>query len=250
MSGHSKWATIKRAKGANDIKRGKLFTKLSKAITIAVRQGGGVSDPDGNPRLRLAIDAARSANMPKENIERAIDRAVSKQGEGLTEALYEGFGPGGFSVIVEAVTDNKQRTIAEIKNIFDKNGGNLGAQGSVVYQFEKKGSIAVEKNKPLDDLFLLAVESNAEDIEDAGEEALIYTKPEDLALVREALLKQGVTIKDASLIWKPQLLVALSENSHAERALNFLERLEDLDDVQKVYANVDIPDELIHQISA
>src|SRR5664279_1489145 len=145
MSGHSKWKTIKRQKGANDQKRGQIFTKLSNAISIAVREGGGVADPESNFRLRLAIEAARSANMPKENIERAIERAANKQGSGLEEAVYEGFGPGGFSVIVEAFTDNKQRTVAEVKNIFNKNGGNIGSQGSVMYQFDKKGMVMVDK---------------------------------------------------------------------------------------------------------
>src|SRR5436190_1731716 len=145
MSGHSKWATIKRQKGANDIKRGQLFTKLSKAITIAVRQGGGVGDPDSNFRLRLAVEAARTANMPKENIERAIARASGKQDNDLEEGLYEGFGPGGFSVIVESLSDNKQRTVSEVKNVFEKNGGNIGSQGSVQYQFDKKGMITVDK---------------------------------------------------------------------------------------------------------
>jgi len=145
MSGHSKWATIKRAKGANDAKRGQLFTKLSKAISIAVRQAGGSSDPESNFRLRLAIEAARAANMPKENIERAVQRASGKQEEVLEEALYEGFGPGGFSVVVEAYTDNKLRTVSEVKNIFNKNGGNMGAQGSVMYQFEKMVLLVSQK---------------------------------------------------------------------------------------------------------
>ena len=159
MSGHSKWSTIKRQKGVKDAKRGLVFTKLSKAISIAVRQGGGVADPDGNFRLRLAIEAARAANMPKENIDRAIQKASSKAEAALEEAVYEGFGPGGFSVIVETVTDNKLRTVSEVKNIFNKNGGSMGAQGSVMYQFEKKGVVSIEKeSKTLDDIFLIAVD--------------------------------------------------------------------------------------------
>jgi YebC/PmpR family DNA-binding regulatory protein len=248
MSGHSKWATIKRQKGVNDIKRGQLFTKLSKAITIAVRQGGGVGDPDGNPHVRLAVDAARSANMPKENIERAISRATAKQGEGLTEAVYEGFGPGGFSVIVEAVTDNKLRTFAEVKNTFDKNGGNIGAQGSVLYQFEKKGCITVDKNgTAIDDIFLTAAECNAEDVEDAGVEALVYSKPEDLAIVRDSLISKGLTITSAEQVWKPLVLSPVNDKQAAEKVINFLDKLDNLDDVQKVYANVDIPDEIMSQ---
>lgn len=248
MSGHSKWATIKRQKGANDVKRGQLFTKLSRAIMIAVREGGGVADPESNFRLRLAIDAAKSANVPKDNIERAIQRASGKQESNLEEGTYEGFGPGGFSVIVESYSDNKQRTVAEVKNIFDKNGGNLGSQGSVLYQFSKKGVITVDKNgKTLDDIFLIAAENFAEDIEDAGDEVLIYTLPEDLAKARNALLNQGMIIKAAELTWKPVVTTQISDKAMAERAINFLEKIESLDDVQKVFANFDIPDELLNE---
>jgi YebC/PmpR family DNA-binding regulatory protein len=246
MSGHSKWATIKRQKGANDVKRGALFTKLANAITIAVREGGGVADPDDNPRLRLAVDAARSANMPKDNIERAIQRAAGKQGSDLIEAVYEGFGPGGFSVIVETYTDNKQRTVSEVKNIFDKNGGSMGSTGSVMYQFEKKGSVTVGKGgKSLDDIFLIAAESSAEDIEDAGDDVIIYSKPENLAKVRDSLAQQSLSIKGAELTWKPLVLTPITDKQSAEKAFSFLEKLDSLDDVQKVYANFDIPDEIL-----
>lgn len=174
MSGHSKWSTIKRQKGANDAKKGQQFTKLSIAITLAVKQGGGIGDPNMNPKLRLAVDAARNANMPKDNIERAIERASGKNASEMTEVLYEGFGPGGISVIVEAITDNKQRTTPEIKSIFDKNGGTLGVQGSVGYQFEQKGQITVGKNgHSFDDVFLIAVEQGADDVEDIEEEFVI-----------------------------------------------------------------------------
>jgi YebC/PmpR family DNA-binding regulatory protein len=246
MSGHSKWATIKRQKGANDAKRGQLFTKLSKAITIAVRQGGGAPDPDSNFRLRLAIEAARAANMPKENIERAIQRASGKQAETLEEAIYEGFGPGGFSVVVEAFTDNKIRTVSEVKNVFNKNGGSMGAQGSVMYQFEKKGVITVAKEeKSLDDIFLIAADSGVEDIEDAGEEVLLYTKSEAVAKVKDALSQSGLNIKTFELIFRPIVINAITDKLTAEKALSFIDKLESLDDVQKVYANFDIPDELI-----
>ncbi|HZE87813.1 MAG TPA: YebC/PmpR family DNA-binding transcriptional regulator [Methylomirabilota bacterium] len=246
MSGHSKWATIKRQKGANDAKRGQLFTKLSKAISIAVRQGGNVADPNSNFRLRLAIEAAKASNMPKENIERAVQRASSKQDANLEEALYEGFGPGGFSVIVEAFTDNKQRTVAEVKNIFDKNGGSMGNQGSVQYQFEKKGMITVSKNgKILDEIFLIAADNQAEDVEEATDEVFVYTKPENLAKVRDVLADQGIVVKSAELTWKPIVISSIAEKSIVERALVFLEKLENLDDVQKVYANFDIPDEIM-----
>jgi YebC/PmpR family DNA-binding regulatory protein len=246
MSGHSKWATIKRQKGANDAKRGQLFTKLSKAITIAVRQGGNVTDPDSNFRLRLAVEAARAANMPKENIERAIQRASGREANDLSEALYEGFGPGGFSVIVETLSDNKQRTVSEVKNIFDKNGGSMGNQGSVQYQFEKKGMIIVEKGSHnLDEIFLIAADNQAEDVEDGDSEVAIYTKPEDLARIRKGIGEQGLQIKTAELSWKPIVFNSIADRVSAEKALQFLEKLEDLDDVQKVYANFDIPEEVI-----
>lgn len=245
MSGHSKWATIKRQKGANDARRGQQFTKLSNAITIAVRQGGNVTDPEGNPRLRLAIDAARAANMPKENIERAIGRAAGKQAENVEETVYEGFGPGGFSVMVEAVTNNKQRTVAEIQSFFKKNGGSIGAPGSVAYQFAQKGAVTVEKNgKTLDDIYLLAVESDAEDIEEAGDEVIVYTKPSNLAKTRDEMKGHGVNITTTELIRRPIVNHEMSDPETVKKALDFLEKLDEMDDVQKVYANIDIPDNL------
>lgn len=246
MSGHSKWSTIKRQKGVKDLKRGQIFTKLGRAITIAVKQGGMVADPEGNFRLRLAIEAARTANMPKENIERAIARAGGKQETNLEEVVYEGFGPGGFSVIVEAFTDNKQRTVAEVKNVFEKNGGTMGAQGSVMYQFERRGLITIGKNgRSFDDIFLIAAEGAAEDVEDAGEDVLIYTKPEDLAKVRSFLAKKGIPVLEAGITYKPTILAPILEKDVAQKALAFVEKLEELDDVQKAYANFDIPDAII-----
>ena len=246
MSGHSKWSTIKRQKGANDAKRGQLFTKLSMAITLSVKEGGNVSDPNGNPRLRLAIDAARAANMPKENIDRAIQRAVSKQAGDMTEFVYEGFGPGGFSIMVEAVTDNKQRTTPIVKSTFEKNGGTIGNPGSVAYQFEQKGQVIVKKNgKSFDDIYLVSAELGAEDLEDAEDEVVIYSKPEELAKIRDGLVAQGFGISEAALIRKPTVLSTITDKTAVEKALAFLELIEDLDDVQKVYANLDIPDELL-----
>lgn len=248
MSGHSKWATIKRQKGANDAKRGQAFTKLSKAITIAVRQGGGSPDISMNFKLRLAVEAARAANMPKDNIERAIERASGKSAVELDEAIYEGFGPGGFSVVVESLTDNKVRTVAEVKNIFNKNGGNMGAQGSVMYQFEKKGVITVNKGaKSLDDIFLVAADYGAEDIEDADSEVLLYTKADEVTSVQENLVNQGLEIKSAEIIFRPIVLFSITQKADAERALSFIEKLEDNEDVQKVYANFDIPDNLLEE---
>src|SRR5579859_1825548 len=174
MSGHSKWATIKRQKGANDAKRGVLFTKLSNAISVAVRQGGGVADPNQNFKLRLAVDSARTANMPKENIERAIERVAGKDGKVFDEVVYEGFGPGGVSVIVEAATDNKNRTTPEIKSLFEKNGGTLGQMGSVAYQFQLMGKITLQKReKTLDEIFMEAAELGARDVEETENEIYI-----------------------------------------------------------------------------
>src|SRR3989344_567071 len=195
MSGHSKWSTIKRQKGAADIRRGQAFTKLANAIIVAVRDGGGIADPSSNFKLRLAIDAARSANMPKDNIERAIERAAGRQGGAVEEVVYEGFGPGGFAVVVDAVTDNKQRTVSEVKNVFEKHGGRLGTPGVAAYQFQQKGLITISKNeKTIDDIFLLAADCGAEDIEETGAEVFIYTKTEDLKSVSDELIEQGLSI--------------------------------------------------------
>lgn len=246
MSGHSKWKTIKRQKGVKDVKRGAIFTKHSNAITVAVKQGGNIADPESNFKLRLAIEAARADNMPKENIDRAILKAAGKEGVNLEEAVYEGFGPGGFSIVVEAFTDNKQRTVAEVKNAFEKNGGTMGAQGSVMYQFERKGIVTVVKNgKPFDDIFVIAVDSGAEDVEEAGDEALIYTRPEDLAKVRSFLTEKGITVQNAELVYKPVVLFTISDKITAEKAVAFFEKLEELDDVQKVFTNFDIPDDIM-----
>lgn len=249
MSGHSKWSTIKRQKGTKDQKRGQVFTKLSYSITTAVREGGGVTDPNSNFRLRLAVEEARAANMPKENIMRAIDRASGKQEGDIEEIIYEGFGPGGFSIIVETLTDKKQRTVAEVKNAFEKNGGSMGVAGSVLYQFEKKGIITVDKNgKSIDDIFLIAADSNAEDIEDADAEAIIYTKSEDMAKARNALQVNGLTVRETKLIWKPVSINTLTDKEQAEKAIKFVELLEELDDVHKVYVNFDIEDTIMESI--
>jgi len=238
MSGHSKWAQIKRQKGANDAKRGATFTKLSNAISIAVRQGGGITDPAMNFRLRLAIDSAKTVNMPKENIERAISRASGKDAAAMEEAVYEGFGPGGIAVIVEAATDNKNRTSADVANVFNKNGGNMGQPGSVSYQFKQLGEIVVKKvNKSVDDVFLDAADSGAEDIEDAEGEIYVYTNSSDLAKVREGLMGKGYEIVEAGIIRKANTPVDLSDDD-MEKAMGFIEKLEDMDDVQQVYTNI------------
>lgn len=247
MSGHSKWSQIKRQKGVADTKRGQTFTKLSNAITITVREGGGIGDPNSNFKLRLAIEKARGANMPKENIQRAIEKGQGKGGGvALEEGVYEGFGPFGTAIIVEVVTDNKQRSATEIKNVFDRSGGTLASPGAVSYLFEQKGLITVKKNgKTVDDIFMLAADMGADDVEEAGDVVLIYTKPTDLAKVRDALSKQDLTIVEAELIRKPTNSVLIEDKESAQKVLSFVEKLEDLDDVQKVYANFDIPNESI-----
>lgn len=229
MSGHSKWKQIKRQKGVADIKRGQAFTKLANAIAIAVRQGRGVEE---------AIEKARSLNMPRGNIERAIARAKGKAaGENIEEVVYEGFGPGKVAILVEAATDNKMRTASEIKSIFDKNGGALGAPGSVSYQFEIKGLIVIPKNdKSIEDIFLLAADAGALDIEEVEDEVFIYTKAEELGKVKDALLREFPQSR-AELIRKPMVSVSISDQGTVNKLLSFIEKLEEADDVLKVYTN-------------
>lgn len=238
MSGHSKWATIKRQKGVTDAKRGQAFTKLSNAITIAVKQGGGVGDPDSNFKLRLAVDRARAANMPKENIQRAIDRAKGVDAAQVSELLYEGFGPGGVAMMVEAVSDNKQRTVSDVKNLFDKNGGTLGSSGSVSYLFEKKGEIIVKKNgKDSDELLNLGIEAGVDDYEESDDSIFFYVNPTTFAEVKKNLEASGIEIESAEL-----LFFATSESEQSEemssKVLSLIEKLEELDDVQQVYTNL------------
>ncbi len=242
MSGHSKWSQIKRQKGVADVKKGQVFTKLGMAIVIAVRQGGGISDPESNFKLRLVMEKAREANMPRENIQRAIDKALGKGDAGvLEEVVYEGFGPGNTSVIVEAVTDNHLRTQTEVRNFFDKFGGRFGGQGSVSYQFKKSGMIAVAKNgKTFDDIFAVAVDAGADDVEESNDEINIYTEPHDLHKVKMVVEEKGLTLKNAELIYRPLSLVQIDKPELATKIVDFLNNLEDLDDVQKVYSNVDI----------
>lgn len=239
MSGHSKWSTIKRAKGAADAKRGAIFTKISNAITIAVKSGGGIEDPDQNPKLRLAIESARANNMPKDNIERAIKRASAKDAGELSEMVYEGFAPGGVAVIVEAITDNTNRTTSEVKNLFNKSGANFAGPGSVSYQFEQVGEVSIDKNgKSIDDIFMISAELGAEDVED-GEEAAVYTNVSDLGKVKEGLEKAGYKITDATISRKPKSKIEVGREEK-EKILNFLSLLEEMDDVQKVYSNIAI----------
>lgn len=239
MSGHSKWATIKRQKGIADIKKGQVFTKLANAITIAVKQGGGIGDPASNFKLRLLVDKAQAANMPKENIERAISRATGLKEGNMEEVIYEGFAPYGVSIMVEAVTDNSQRTTSEVKSIFNKNGGNFGQPGSVSYQFKQVGKVIVEKRgKSLDEIFLLAADSGAEDVLEQDDEVVVVTTVDKLFNVKNKLSEQGIIILDASLVREPTVTVDVSSPEHIEKIYNFMSQLEALDDVQKVYSNL------------
>lgn len=239
MSGHSKWSTIKRQKGANDKARGKTFTKLSNAITIAVKQGGGTADPNFNFRLRLAIDAARAANMPKENIERAIKRAAGKDAGDIEEVIYEGFAPGGVSVMIEAATDNSMRTTQEVKSIFNKAGASFGQPGSVSYQFKQLGRIIVKKGtKSFDDIFSIALEDGAEDIEEVNDEVIIYAPVHELTKIKDTLINNSLELVEADLVREPVITVSVEEDDKLSRIENFIESLEELDDVQKVYTNL------------
>jgi YebC/PmpR family DNA-binding regulatory protein len=246
MSGHSKWATIKRKKAATDAARGKQFSKCIKEITIAARHGGG--DADGNPRLRTAVLAARAVNMPAANIERAIKRGTGEiEGVSYEEASYEGYGPGGVAILVEVVTDNRNRTVGEIRNTFAKHGGNLAEAGSVSYLFKPRGLIVVEKSAVAEDALLeLALEAGADDVHTGGEAFEILTPPAALEAVKEALAAASVPLASAELTRLPTLQVPL-EGSQAGSALKLIELLEDHEDVQKVYANFDIADDVLAQ---
>ncbi|MBU2446939.1 MAG: YebC/PmpR family DNA-binding transcriptional regulator [Bacteroidetes bacterium] len=242
MSGHSKWSTIKRKKSAIDSKRGKLFTKLIKEITIAARDGGG--NPDGNPRLRLAIDAAKSANMPADNIERAIKKATGElEGVNYEEITYEGYGPGGAAILIETVTDNKNRTVSEIRHLFTRNNGRLAESGSVNWMFDRKGIITLDKNQiGEDDLMMLVLDAGADDMISDGDYFEIQTSLENFDKVRKTLLEKNLNLESASLQMIPQNLASVEGNDNAV-VIKLLESLEDLDDVQNVYTNADIIEE-------
>lgn len=238
MSGHSKWATIKRQKGTADIKRGQQFTKLANAIVIAVRQNGGVTDPGMNFKLRLAIDKARMYNMPKENIERAISKASGAMGTGdLHEALYEGFAPGGAAILIEAVTDNKQRTVSEVKNVLEKNGGTLGNQGSVSYLFKHLGEIAaVTANKSSDELLDLAIEIESDDYLEEDGDVIFYVESKNLAAAKKILEEREMTVSSAELVYKPLNSIDVTPEVQ-DKLSNLISKLEDLGDVQNVFLN-------------
>ncbi len=247
MSGHSKWSSIKHKKGAADAKRGKIFTKLIKEITVAARMGGG--DPDGNPRLRSAIAVAKAENMPKENIERGIKKGTGElEGVSYEEASYEGYGPGGVAVLIDCLTDNKNRTVADIKHIFERHGGNLGEPGCVAWMFEQKGLMVFEKDKVDEEvLFDLALEAGAEDVREEETEFEVITEPSDLESVKQAIDDAGLSYTLAEVTKIPKNTVKV-EGKKARQTLNLMQSIEDHDDVSHVYANCDIPDDVMEAL--
>ena len=250
MSGHSKWSTIKRQKGANDAKRGALFTKVAREISVAARQGGG--DPDANSRLRLAMEKARSVNMPADNIKRTIEKATGGgEGEQFEEIVYEGYGPGGVAVLVEAATDNRNRTAAEVRSIFTKTGGQLAGSGAVAWQFEPRGLITIPRSGSVDadEVALTAIDAGAEDVDTDDQEAIeIYTEPGSLESVRKALEGAGVPVDSAESTMIAKQTVEL-DSAKARQALRLVELLEDLEDVQRVTANFDIPEDVFAEVA-
>jgi len=239
MSGHSKWSQIKRQKGVADARRGQLFTKLSRELLVAVRQGG--SSPETNVRLRLAIQKARDDNMPLESIERAIKRGAGEtEGANLIEATYEGYGPGGAAILLEALTDNRNRTIAEIRNVFSRGGGSLGESGCVTWLFEPKGVITVEAGDT-EELALYVIDAGAEDVKIIDGALEIHTKPEDLEVLRRALEEKNLAIVSAEVLMAPKSVVMLEEKA-ALQTLRLLDKLEEFDEVQRVFTNADFPD--------
>ncbi len=257
MSGHSKWSTIKRAKGAADIKRGLTFTKLANAITIATKLGNS-GDPEGNPRLRIAVETARGANMPKDNVQRAIDRGLGKlPGQHIEEVSFEGFGPGKVAFMIDGVTDNRLRTLQEIKNIFERNGGTLATPGAVSYMFDKIGEIKIQgKGDSAEDEILELIDLGADDVEDflepfdsaQGKEVqryLVYTEGLELNTMSNKITQAGFKVESSEIVYKPNTLVEIKDQETAKKVLEFSGKLEEQDDVQKVYANFDINEELV-----
>lgn len=252
MSGHNKWSTIKHKKGAADAKRGKVFTKLIRELTTAAREGGG--DADGNARLRTAIAAAKAANMPSDNVVRAIKKGTGElEGETYEEQSYEGYGPGGFALFVETLTDNKNRTVAEIRHIMAKSGGNMGENGSVAWMFDRKGEITIEREKdgePIDEdeLMMAALDAGAEDMKTEEDAFYVYADTASFESVRAALDAAGYPIQEAGLARVPQTTMKL-EGKQAEQALKLIDQLEDCDDVQKVWSNFEIDDDVFDSLN-
>ncbi len=251
MSGHSKWSSIKHKKGAADAKRGQLFSKLARAIIVAAKEGG--PDPDGNLALQNAIDKAREASMPKDNIERAIARGAGTAGDGeaYEHVTYEGYGPGGVAVLVEALTDNRNRTASDVRHVFAKNDGNLGTSGAVAWQFERKGVIILDAGEvDEDELMLAAAEAGAEDVAQDGSTYEVTTAPESLAAVRAALEAAGIGCRSYELTMLPKSTVEVDDEAAAKKLLRLMDALEDNDDVQGVYANFDIPEQVLEAVAS
>jgi YebC/PmpR family DNA-binding regulatory protein len=249
MSGHSKWSSIKHKKGAADAKRGKLFSKLARAITVAAREGGG--DTDGNPALATAVQKAREASMPKDKIQKAIDTGTGAGADSaaIERILYEGYGPAGVAVLVEALTDNRNRASAEIRFAFTSHGGSLGEPGSVAWIFEKKGAITVDAGRYDEDDLIVAIDAGAEDVQEDGERFRVLCEPHDLAAVRAALEEAGVEVESAGIATEPKSTVEVKGHD-AERLMKLLDALDDQDDVDEVFANFDIPDDVLEQLAA
>ncbi len=248
MSGHSKWAQIKRKKGVTDTKRGQLFTRLGRDITIAAREGGS-GDPDANFQLRLAVEKARAANMPKENIERAIQRGLGNTSEGgqLDDVTYEGYGPGGAAILVQVLTDNRNRAASEVRRVFTRAGGNMAASGAVSWMFEKKGVITIETDgRNAEEIELELIDLGAEDFQTEGKLIEAYVDPHDLRRVREELAKRKIPVENAEITMIPKSPAAI-DPEHALQTMKLVEALEELDDVQKVTTNLDISDELLQK---
>ncbi|MDO8461744.1 MAG: YebC/PmpR family DNA-binding transcriptional regulator [Deltaproteobacteria bacterium] len=248
MSGHSKWATIKRKKGASDAKRGKVFTKVIRELTVAAKAGGG--DPNNNPRLRTVLEKAKAANMPQDNITRAIKKGTGElEGVNYEESTYEGYGPGGVAIMFDVMTDNKNRSIAEIRHILSRNGGNLGEPGSVSWVFSKKGILHYDKSKVSEEQLMdVALEVGAEDIKDEGETFDVWTDPHTFEKVKKDLIDKGLKPTDGEVTMVPQNTVPLV-GAAAEQMIKLMEALEDHDDIQNVYANFDIPKEVMEKIA-
>ena len=254
MSGHSKWAQIRRSKGVNDARRGQLFTRLGRELVVAVREGGS-GDPDANFRLRMAVQRARDANMPLDNIERTIKRAVSgSESNDLAEITYEGYGPGGTAILVQTLTENRNRTVAEVRNAFNRNAGNMGENGCVDWLFENKGviEVALDGHDP-DELSIEAIDLGADDVEpyNQGDDALIvYSDPSEVEKVRQALEEKKYTVRKSESTMVPKTRIELSEEKVAHQAIRLIEKLEDLDDVQNVYTNADFSEEFASTYNA
>jgi YebC/PmpR family DNA-binding regulatory protein len=241
VSGHSKWSTIKREKGAKDAARGAVFTKLGNAIAMAARSG---ADPETNFALRLAMDKAKAANMPSANIQRAIDRIKDKNAAQLQEVLYEGYGPGGVAILVETATDNINRTYPDVRLAFSKHGGNIAEKGSVVFQFDHKGMIRVKGTG--DEVLMAAIDAGAEDVQEEEGESVIYTANKDLAKVRDALKDAGLEILEAELTYVPNNTVEVTDAATAGKIMRLMDALEDIDDVSNTHVNFDIPEEILN----